>query len=354
MNYVGVDLHKQTSWFYIVDDNGKKLDSTNVANCTEELKSYFEKIPKPFKLAVESTYNWYFFVDLAQQYAQEVFLANPYELKAFAKRHKKNDKIDAKLIATVLQQGYLPVVTIADKHTRQVRELLRYRIKLVGDRTRNISRLKGLLDKLGRSSSGDYTTLKHLKSIETEDLSPIYKYIIQKHIEQIIQLSTKIKEVEKHLDSFVQYDCDMSNLLTIRGIGPFSAALIKTEIIDVNRFKRFNKLCAYAGLAPRTLGSASRIYHGQLNINRRKNLQWILMENVFHYIKSSLKTQNKFNKIEKRKGYNTAKVVLARDMLKIIYHVLKEKRKYYKDKQQIKETIKLQSQSVVAAALHSD
>jgi transposase len=48
---------------------------------------------------VESTYNWYFFVDLAEQYADKVYLANTYELKAFAKRHKKTDKIDGKLIA---------------------------------------------------------------------------------------------------------------------------------------------------------------------------------------------------------------------------------------------------------------
>jgi len=90
MNYVGVDLHKETSWFYILDSKGKKLDSKNLTNNIDELKEYFKTIPKPFTLAVESTYNWYFFVDLAEQYAQKVFLANPYELKAFAKRHKKN------------------------------------------------------------------------------------------------------------------------------------------------------------------------------------------------------------------------------------------------------------------------
>lgn len=32
-------------------------------------------------------------------------MAKPYELKAFAKQHKKNDKIDAKLIADVLIPG---------------------------------------------------------------------------------------------------------------------------------------------------------------------------------------------------------------------------------------------------------
>src|SRR3989338_5230004 len=86
-------------------------------------------------------------------------------LMAFAKRHKKTDKIDARLIANILQKGFLPVVAIADQHTRQVRELLRYRIRLVIDRSRNISRLKALLDKLGINSNSDFTTYKRLKTI---------------------------------------------------------------------------------------------------------------------------------------------------------------------------------------------
>lgn len=70
-------------------------------------------------------------VDLAQECAKEVFLANSHEPKAFPKRHKKSDKIDTRLIATILQKGYLPVVVIADQHTRQVRESLRYRMRCV-------------------------------------------------------------------------------------------------------------------------------------------------------------------------------------------------------------------------------
>lgn len=65
-------------------------------------------------------------------------MANAYELKAFSKRHKKTDKTDAKLIANILQKGFLPMVTIEDQYTRQIRELLRYRINLINDRSRNI------------------------------------------------------------------------------------------------------------------------------------------------------------------------------------------------------------------------
>lgn len=349
MYYVGVDLHKQISWFYVLDSSGNKVDGINLPNNCDILKNYFEKIPKPFTLAVETTYNWYFFIDIAEKYAEKVYLANSYELKAFAKRHKKTDKIDARLIATVLYKGFLPTVTIANKHTRQIRELLRYRMKLVIDRSRNISRLKALLDKLGHISSGDFTTFKALENINIENLPDIYKSLIEKYRELIIHLSKKIREIEKEINALPNEDIDMCNLLPIPGIGPFSAALIKSEIIDIKRFNSFNRLCAYSGLAPRVSASANKIYHGSLNVNRRKNLQWILLENVKHFIDADPERIKKFCEIKSRKGHNTAKVALARDFLKVIYHVLKEQRPYYGHKTLAKHKSKIQS--VAATAL---
>ena len=349
MYYVGVDLHKQTSWFYTLDSSGNRVDSINLTNNHDILKNYFKKIPKPFTLAVEATYNWYFFVDLAREYTNSVFLANSFELKAFAKKHKKTDKIDARLIATVLYKGYLPTVAIADKHTRQIRELLRYRMKLVIDRSRNISRLKALLDKLGYMSSGNFTTFKALENIEIENLPDIYKSLIKRYRELIIYLSKKVYEIEKEINKLPNEDIDVYNLLSAPGIGPFSAALIKSEIIDIRRFNSFNRLCAYSGLAPRVSASANKIYHGSLNVNRRKNLQWILLENVKHFVEADPERAKKFCEIKCRKGYNTAKVILARDFLKVIYHILKEQRPYYGQKRSVEHKIKIQS--VAATAL---
>lgn len=345
MNYVGVDLHQKTSWFYVIDSAGNKIDSKNVTNSFLELNNYFNSIPKPFTLAVESTYNWYFFVDIAEQYADQVYLANSYELKAFAKRNKKTDKIDSELIATVLQKGFLPIVTIADKQTREIRELLRCRMNIVSDRSRNIHRLKALLDRLGLDSGGDFCTYKRLKSICVEELPQIYGNVISSYIKQIENLIREEKELEKRISEQISFDEDISNLLTIPGVGSFSAALIKSEIIDIERFRSFSRLCAYAGLAPRVTQSGSKTKNGPLNRNRRKNLQWILLETVIHFIRSSESNLNKFNRVSRVKSYNTARVVLARDMLRVIYKVLKEKRQYYKKAQEVK------IQSVADAAL---
>lgn len=333
MNYVGCDLHKCTTWFYVMDESGKRIISKSISNSIEELHSFFSRIPGPFVLAVEATYNWYFFVDIAEQYAQTTYLANSYELKAFAKRHKKTDKIDARLIADVLRKGYLPAVTIVDKETRRLREILRYRINLVKDRTRNISRMKGILDKLGENSMPDFAAYKNLRELEIEHLHPDYQKIISGYIERISDLSRKVYCLEKEITQKARADKDAINLMTAPGLKYFSSLLIKTEIVDISRFATFNRLCAYAGLAPKVHQSGNTLLSGSLMKNRRKYLRWILLETVIHFIEEDPKRTRKYEAIKNKKGANTAKVVLARDMLKVIYNILKEKRPYYGNNQ---------------------
>lgn len=338
MNYVGVDLHKESSWFYVMDENGKRISSKSIPNKIVILKKYFECIPKPFEIAVEATYNWYFFVDLAESYADKVYLANSYELKAFAKRNKKTDKIDAKLIADVLRKGYLPSVHIADKKTRELKECLRYRMNLVKDRSKVIFKLKTLLDKLGLQATGDFTTNKALESIDFTIIPAGYHSLVEKYIEQLRWYREKIYAYHKDLQEKSITDRDILNLMTIPGLSYFSAALIKTEIADISRFRNFNRLCSYAGLAPKVYQSANTSRGGPLGKNRCKHLQWILIENAIHFIHSMPHIAKKHEQIKKRKGYNTAKVATARDMLKAVYHVLKEQRPFFINKNSLIRT----------------
>lgn len=333
MNYVGVDLHKEQSWFYVTNETGDKIDSKSIPNQPEVLKSYLSTIPRPFSLAVEATYNCYFFMDIAEMYTDNAYLANSYELKAFAKRHKKTDKIDAKLIADVLRKGYLPTVTMPDEETRKIRTILRYRMNLISERTRNITSLKAFLDKNGEESYGNFTTHKRLRELKYFHLAVEYQKVISGYIKRIDDLTSHIVETERFLKERASLDKDILNLISIPGLDYFSAALIKSEIIDINRFSCFEKLCAYAGLAPRVSQSANKLIHGPLCSNRRKHLQWILLEVVWHFIRKQPDKIKKYEAISRRKNANTAKVAIARDMLNVIYHILKEKRPFYKKEQ---------------------
>jgi len=202
-------------------------------------------------------------------------------------------------------------------------------MNLVKDRSRVISRLKALLDKLGMQATGDFTTHKALENIEFNMIPSGYHALVTKYIEQLEWYREKIYECRKVLKNNLEADRDIINLISIPGISFFSAALIKTEVSDISRFKNFNRLCSYAGLAPRVYQSADTLKHGPLSKNRCKHLQWILIENVIHFIHAMPNIAKKHEEIKKRKGYHTAKVASARDMLKAVYHVLKEKRPFF-------------------------
>jgi transposase len=225
--------------------------------------------------------------------------------------------------------GYLPTVNIPPKPIREIRELIRYRMSLVYERTFNINRLKNTLGKLGRECSGDLTTYKQLDKVQTDGLPEIYETVIQGHKERIRFLTEKIKGMKMYLEETFQEDQEIMNLTTIPGLSYLSAAIVKSEIVDISNFASFNRLCSYAGLAPRVSQSANKDIHGPLSKNRRKLLQWILLEVTPHFVRASVEKKKKFDELVKRKNYNTAKVALARDMLRMIYVVLREKREYY-------------------------
>ena len=331
MNYVGCDLHKASTYFYVVNDQGKCILNKSIPNKLVLLHEFLASLPKPFELAVEATYNWYFFIDLVAEYTDKYYLTNPLYLKAFARRNKKTDKIDAKLIANILRVGYLPGVYIVDKDIRIQREVLRQRMKTIQDRCRIIFRLKALLDKLGEDSIGDFTTIKRLRAIETDHLKEEYKHIISEYREQIIALVQSEHRTDRVVTKLVHADLEAKLLLSIAGVGEFSALLIKSEIADITRFKKFDDLCSYAGLAPRVYQSGSKCITGALSKNRRKHLQWILLEISYFFIQGNERYKTKFERLKELKGHNKAKVVLARDLLKIIYRVLKTKTPYYQE-----------------------
>ena len=103
MNYIGCDLHKSSTYFYVIDVKGKCIINKSISNNVVDLHNFLKSVPKPFELAVEATYNWYFFIDIVSEYTDKYYLTNPLYLKAFAKRNKKTDKIDAYKLALYLK-----------------------------------------------------------------------------------------------------------------------------------------------------------------------------------------------------------------------------------------------------------
>jgi Transposase len=91
----------------------------------------------------------YWAADALAAAGAEVHLAHPLGVKGFAYRRVKNDELDARDLADLLRMGRLPEAWIAPAEIRELREITRYRAKLVGTRTSGKDQVHGVLAKLG-------------------------------------------------------------------------------------------------------------------------------------------------------------------------------------------------------------
>ena len=118
--------------------------------------------------------------------------------------------------------------------------------------------------------------------------------------------------MSKKILMFAKEDEMACLLMTIPGIGYYSALVIVSEIVDINRFPDSYHVCSYAGLVPSTYSSGGITYHGTITKRGSKYLRWILLECDSAHIrtnKNSNMTQF-YMRLDKIKG-NSKGVVAA-------------------------------------------
>src|SRR5262245_50011311 len=103
------------------------------------------------QVVLEATYGWYWAVDVLTDAGAQVHLAHPLGVKGFAYRRVKNDERDASDLADLLRMGRLPEAWIAPPDTRELREVVRHRAKLVALRTGLKAQIHAVLAKCGVS-----------------------------------------------------------------------------------------------------------------------------------------------------------------------------------------------------------
>ena len=91
----------------------------------------------------------YWAADALAELGATVHLAHPLGVKAFSYRRVKNDQRDAADLADLLRMGRLPHAWIAPPETRELRELVRHRAKLVAMRSRCKAHVHAVLAKGG-------------------------------------------------------------------------------------------------------------------------------------------------------------------------------------------------------------
>ncbi len=327
MTYVGIDLHKEFLQVETMDDKGHTLFNEKITNTREDIKKVFSAIPKNSKCVMESSSVWYgVFRFLRDELGFDVILSNPYHTKAIAAAKKKTDKIDAHILADLLRGGYISSCHVPEKDTVQTRQLVRYRTKLVRNRTR----MKNLIHSI---------TLQNAIKIPGTAFSDSYvhkllgldDYRIDGYLKMIISINDRIAESDMRIKDALKHGSNAQLLESIPGVGRFTALTISSEIDNIERFSDSHKLCSYAGIVPSVRNSADTIRHGSITRRGSSMLRWVLVEAVHshvRYAKNSTIT-NFYKRLAKKRGTSKAAVAAASKLLRIIYWMLKNNMTFY-------------------------
>lgn len=358
----GLDVHKKTVVACVMTPAGQ--EARNFSTMTQDLLALSEWLGHwgVTHVAMESTgVYWKPLFNLLED-TFEVLVVNAHHIKTVPGR--KTDMRDAEWIANLLRHGLVRGSYIPDRPQRELRELVRYRRSLIGNRTQVVNRIQKVLEganiKLAAVASNvvgvsgramleamvegaeDPGVLADLakgklraKQPALEKalqglMGPHQRLLLASHLRHLDFLDMEIgqldREVAARLDPFQEA---LERLDEIPGVGRRCAEDILAEVgTDMSRFPTAGHLASWAKVCPGIHESAGK----RKSIGTGHGNKW-LRATLTEAAQAAGRTKgtylwSQYHRLAARRGKNRATMAVAHTILTTIYYMLRRGTRY--------------------------
>jgi transposase len=254
----------------------------------------------------------------SKRWATEVHLANPHG-NDWGHRRVKNDERDARDLADLLRLGRLAEAWIAPPKTRELREMVRFRMKLCNLRTGLKAQVHAVMAKNGilpcRNDMWGPSGSAQFDSLELPDA---YFNRIAVLGDLVELYDREIGFSDRDIHRILCDDAGYNAVQAIYGAGRVFAAIFVAEIGDVTRFESPKALSSWAGLTPKHRESDTHVKRGKVTKQGSRLVRWAAIEAVARY-HGGAPLRDKFESIAGRRGKTKANVAIARRVLTLVY-----------------------------------
>lgn len=359
----GLDVHKTFVMATIATTDSKIITAYKTqrfSTFTKDLRALAQWLAEHNCLhaCMESTGKYWIPVYNILEPSCRITLAHPKYVKAI--RGKKTDKKDSVWIADLFKHDLVPGSFIPEKRIRDLREVLRYRFKLVCFAASEKNRLQNSLtvsniqlasvvsDTFGKSAQAIITHLVDNPGDPAFDFRPLLHRSMRKNEEQIALAvdgiispvqAGKIRTCQSHVEQLGQFMGQLADLAdalaqpfasqllileSVPGVSHLSALVILSEIgADMSQFKSAKHLCSWAGLAPSNDQSAGKKKSTKIS-RAGVYVKPVMVQCALAAIKdqSFPHYRQRYESLKHRRGHNKAIIAIARMMLTAIYFML--------------------------------
>ena len=287
----------------------------------------------------------------------ETWLVNARDVKHLPGR-PKTDRLDAVWLCKVAERQMLRPSFVPPEPIRRLRDLTRYRIDLVDERSRAKMRVEKLLEDAGIKLSvvasdifgasgrsmlaamvagerdpkvlanlARRTMRAKIPALEeafTGRFAEHHAFRLQRMLDHVDGIDAELDMLDARIEETIGPFADAAERLdTIPGVATTAARVIIAEIgVDMTRFPTAAHLASWARFAPGVNQSAGKAIGNGATGHGNRYLARILGEGAMGASKTNTFLGERYRRIARRRGKKRALVAVGRSILTIIWHLL--------------------------------
>ena len=248
---VGLDIGDKTSRYLVLDSEGGVKTERSVATTKKGMSQVFAKMPCS-RIAMEVGTHSPWLSRLLQSYGHEVIVANARRVRLISHSSRKDDKMDAQLLARLarVEPALLYPIRHRGERAQQHLAMIKARAALVEGRTALVNGARGLTksfgDRLGQCDADQMGVAK------LAELPAGLQAALEPLLASVEGMTEKIQGYDKQLAEIARKEYPETALLEqVTGVGVLIALTFILTLDDGDRFQRSRDVGCFLGLRPK-------------------------------------------------------------------------------------------------------
>lgn len=309
-------------------------------------------------VALESTGVYWKPIYYVLEDAFQLLLINMLELKHVPGR--KTDVKDSEWLAQLLECGLLRASFVPPPPIRELRDITRYQVQQVRDRSREVNRLCKVLEDAGikltsvatdvlgvsgramvdalLAGTTDPTVLAELARGKLRKKLPELRralhgrfrrhhaFLVEQILAKIDFLDETLARITAELDErLAPFAPMLANLDTIPGVNRTTAVSILAETGgDMTRFVTAARLCSWGGMCPGHDESAGKRRSGKTRTANRYLRAALIQSALGASHTKGTALQARYHRVKRHRGHKKAVVAVGHQILEIAFHIMRD------------------------------